>query len=163
MSKSSDVRPPSPSPADESGPAALSDGPLLALLLKHQRASWRQGERVPVESYLAQQPVLQTDVQAVLDLIYNELVLREEAGESPTLDEYLGRFPELACELKVQFEVEGAIERTSTIHGQDHLTFVSVDSRGPDRREFGLSAVTKSSGSWVEAGWGSSTRLASYG
>jgi serine/threonine-protein kinase len=44
----------------------------------------------------------------VLDLIYNEVVLRKEAGESPRLEEYLRRFPHLAEPLELQFELEGA-------------------------------------------------------
>ena len=64
---------------------------------------------MPVETYLAQQPALQADAEAILDLIYNEIVLREEAGESPRLEEYLRRFPELAPQLELQFEVERAL------------------------------------------------------
>src|SRR5262249_53293398 len=41
-------------------------------------------------------------------LLYNEMVLREEVGESPSLDEYLGRFPGLASLLKNQWEVHHA-------------------------------------------------------
>jgi tetratricopeptide (TPR) repeat protein/tRNA A-37 threonylcarbamoyl transferase component Bud32 len=90
------------------------DGPVLTLLLKHQRQAWRRGEPALVETYLASHPTLRGDTQAILDLIYNELVLREETGERPVLDEYLQRFPELAGELTVQFEVEHAIDATSS-------------------------------------------------
>jgi eukaryotic-like serine/threonine-protein kinase len=82
---------------------------LLTLLLRHQSRAWRRGERAPVEDYLAQQPGLRDDAEAVLDLIYNEILHREEAGESPPLEEYLRRFPELAPQLQLQFEVEGAL------------------------------------------------------
>ena len=60
-----------------------------------------------------------SNTQAVLDLIYNEIVLREEAGESPALEDYLRRFPELAPELKLQFEVEQAIQSTSAPRGRE--------------------------------------------
>jgi tetratricopeptide (TPR) repeat protein/tRNA A-37 threonylcarbamoyl transferase component Bud32 len=101
-----------------------SDGPLATLLLKHQRRAWRRGEPALVEGYLAQHPELRSDPQALLDLIYNEILLREETGESAPLDEYVRRFPELAAELRVQFEVEHAIERTPTLLGQSHETAI---------------------------------------
>jgi tetratricopeptide (TPR) repeat protein/tRNA A-37 threonylcarbamoyl transferase component Bud32 len=77
-----------------------------------------------VETYLAEAPSLRADIQAVLDLIYHEIVLREEAGESPQLEEYLRRFPELAAELTLQFEVEGALGREPTAPGGDEKTVI---------------------------------------
>jgi tetratricopeptide (TPR) repeat protein/tRNA A-37 threonylcarbamoyl transferase component Bud32 len=85
------------------------DRPLLALLLKHQSRGWRTGGHIPVEDYLAQQPTLETDDEAILDLIYQEIVLREEIGESPRLEEYTRRFPTLAPKLELLFEVERAL------------------------------------------------------
>src|SRR3954471_13440999 len=81
--------------------------PLLSLLLAHQRRGWRRGDRAPLETYLERQPELHADPEAVLDLIYNEIVLRAEVGESPKLEEYLHRFPHLAEPLQLQFELEG--------------------------------------------------------
>src|SRR5215469_15033708 len=100
MTGATDDMPPDGEPSGGTEP----DRPMLALLMAYQRRSWRRGERTPVEEYLAQQPQLQGDAQAVLDLIYHEIVLREEAGESAQLDEYQQRFPELAADLKLQFE-----------------------------------------------------------
>src|SRR5262245_59188769 len=74
-----------------------------------QRLRWGLGERVSVEAYLDRQPALRADPEAVLNLIYNEVVLRGEAGERPGLDEYLRRFPELAEDLRVQFELDSAL------------------------------------------------------
>ena len=51
------------------------DLPLLGLLLKHQRQAWRRGEAIPVETYVAQQTELQANTEAILDLIYPEIVL----------------------------------------------------------------------------------------
>jgi serine/threonine protein kinase/tetratricopeptide (TPR) repeat protein len=45
-----------------------------------------------------------------LDLIYSEVVLREEDGQSPGLEEYLRRFPQYAGELRAQFEVHRALQ-----------------------------------------------------
>src|SRR5262245_14096706 len=99
-------------------PDSDADVPLVTLLLKHQRRGWRRGEPTFVEAYVAQHPALRSDSQALLDLIYSEILLREEAGESAPLEEYLARFPDLAADLKLQFEVEDAIERTPTVVDQ---------------------------------------------
>ena len=52
----------------------------LCVLLRDQQASWKRGERVPVEEYLTRQPSLAGHAGAVLDLIANEIQLRQEAG-----------------------------------------------------------------------------------
>jgi eukaryotic-like serine/threonine-protein kinase len=80
--------------------------PPLSLLLEDQRRRWRLGQRPLVESYLTQQPALRDDADRLLDLIYQEVLLRQQAGEAPSLDEYLQRFPDLASQLRVQFEIE---------------------------------------------------------
>jgi len=83
---------------------------LITLLLVDQRRRWQQGDRVLVEAYLQQQPVLQHAPEALLDLICGEMVLREEIGEPLRLDDYLHRFPQLADELCVQFDIHRAIQ-----------------------------------------------------
>jgi WD40 repeat protein len=82
--------------------------PLVDVLLR-QREAWQAGRRPRVEDLLREFPHLAEDDNALLDLIYNETVLREEKGESSTLDEYLQRFPRLESDLRVQFEVDQAI------------------------------------------------------
>ena len=72
---------------------------------------WQRGDRVSVEAVLARFPHLADDDNAVLDLIYNEVVLREAAGEKPALADYVGRFPRLADQLRLQFEVDQALTR----------------------------------------------------
>src|SRR5262249_2881548 len=66
-------------------------------------------ERAPIEDFLRQHPALADSEDSLLDLVYNERMLREEAGERPDLAEYLGRFPHLAEALRIQFEVDQAI------------------------------------------------------
>ncbi len=91
------------------GVDARADEPgrsMLSLLLAHQRRSWRGGERVRVEAYLEQQPGLLSDDESVLDLIYHEVMLRAEAGESPRLEEYADRFPRWAPRIALQFAME---------------------------------------------------------
>ena len=102
MTEYEDARPSPDSTIENGEPGTQANGPVLALLLKHQRHAWRRGEPAPVETYLARQTLLRADTQAILDLIYTEIVLREEFGESPRLEEYLSRFPGLAPELELQ-------------------------------------------------------------
>src|SRR3954463_1902605 len=82
--------------------------PLSDVLLR-QSNSWQRGDPVSVEAVLARYAHLAADDNAVLDLIYNEVVLREEAGEKPALGDYVHRFPRLEANLKVQFEVDQAL------------------------------------------------------
>jgi tetratricopeptide (TPR) repeat protein len=124
MNDSHDARSQDADPHASAEPRTVSGAAILALMVKHQRQAWRRGERAPVETYLDQQPTLRADSQAVLDLIYHEFVLREEAGDSPKLDEYLRRFPELADELRLQFEVEQALEKGTSFDAGKHPTVV---------------------------------------
>jgi hypothetical protein len=96
-------------------PTAASDrqdgvSRLLDHLLDEQARCWRRGERVLVEVYLTRQPALRDQPEAVLDLIYQEILLRQEREEAPVLEEYLGRFPRWTRELRAQFAVQGALE-----------------------------------------------------
>src|SRR5262245_33417649 len=106
MTGATDDMPPHGSPSGGTEP----DRPMLALVMAYQRRDWRDGEPTPVEDYLAQQPGLRGDAEAGLDLIYQEVMLREQAGESPRLEEYVSRFPHLAPQLALQFELERAFE-----------------------------------------------------
>ncbi|QEH37686.1 Serine/threonine-protein kinase PknB [Aquisphaera giovannonii] len=105
-----------------SGGGSDSDELLLGLILRHQRHAWRRGERARVAAYLDQHAALGRDPAAVLDLIYNEVLLREEAGEVPLLEEYIAEFPGLAPELRLQFEVEDAIRGGRLNDAEDEPT-----------------------------------------
>jgi tetratricopeptide (TPR) repeat protein len=87
--------------------------PLSASLCLDQRSRWRRGESVQVETYVEQYPALQTNPDGVLDLIYNEIVLREEDGEQPHLGEYLRRFGQFEPQLRQLFEVHAALAKCS--------------------------------------------------
>src|SRR5436309_1543655 len=95
-------------------------------LFADQRQRWEGGEHVPAESYFERHPALADDREAALDLVYSEVVLREQAGESPRLEEYLDRFPHFATELRLQFDVHRAIEDESlpntSVHDEVSLT-----------------------------------------
>src|SRR4051794_13823201 len=78
-----------------------------------QRHRWLQGERVPVEVYIEENAWLRADPERLLDLIYNEIVLREASGPPPGPEEYLQRFPQFGDQLRIQFAVHWVIEEGS--------------------------------------------------
>jgi len=86
---------------------------VLEALRAEQIESWHQGERRLVEGYLEDAPQLRDDYDAVLDLIYTEVVVREELGEMPEPDEYLRRFPHLDAALRRQFAVHRLLESSA--------------------------------------------------
>ena len=97
---------PSPGPAIAPSSARTACGHnRQEQLLAEQVARWGQGRRVLVEAFLARDPELRHDSEAVLDLIYNEIVLREQRARRPGADEYIGRFPELGDAIRDQFEI----------------------------------------------------------
>jgi serine/threonine protein kinase len=91
----------------EAGP--LPPAELAAVLRADQRQRWRAGQRVPSEDYLSRHPALAADPEALLDLVFNEFLLREQAGEQLSAVEYLGRFPEHAATLLQQIELHRAV------------------------------------------------------
>lgn len=78
----------------------------LTALREDQATRWRSGEPVLVESYLCCWPELTADVEETLVLICGEVRLRREAGQMVTLEEYASRFPHLATQLRIQFQLE---------------------------------------------------------
>ncbi len=88
---------------------------LLESLRADQVERWHNGERPFVERYLDSAPDLRGDDDALLDLIYNEVVVRDELGEGPAPEEYLRRFPHLEAALRRQFTVHRLLE-SSALH-----------------------------------------------
>jgi hypothetical protein len=85
--------------------------------LEDQNARWQRGERMLVEEYLARRPDLHGNAEGLLDLITNEVLLRQQAGETPALEEYQGRFPHLAEALRRHFEVVRALHEADPLLG----------------------------------------------
>jgi tetratricopeptide (TPR) repeat protein/predicted Ser/Thr protein kinase len=84
---------------------------LLDLLRRDLRACWQHGRRLPAEAYRQRLPQLQGDNKLFLDLVWDEVLLREELGETPKLAEYEQRFPDFAEALRRQF----ALRQTPTL------------------------------------------------
>jgi eukaryotic-like serine/threonine-protein kinase len=89
---------------------------LVESLEVDQRTRWRRGEHVCVETYLEQYPRLRADPESTIHLVYNEVLLRESAGEGPRLDDFLRRFPEVKDRLIPLFEVHSALESEQLLH-----------------------------------------------
>jgi hypothetical protein len=79
-----------------SGAASSADS-LIASLLTDQRRRWQQGEQVRVETYLVQHPALQAKAEAILDLIYNEMLLQEQAEGLASPDALCEALPAIRC------------------------------------------------------------------
>jgi WD40 repeat protein len=73
-----------------------------------------------VEAWLASEPQLAADTEALFDLIYSEVVLREERGERSSVEEYVGRFPQHEAALRRQFAVHDALRAPSASGDPQH-------------------------------------------
>lgn len=66
---------------------------LVSRLADEMIARWHGGEHPPAEEYFDRHPELWLHPDAALELIAEELALREEHGRSITVNELAGRFP----------------------------------------------------------------------
>jgi eukaryotic-like serine/threonine-protein kinase len=89
-------------------------------LLDRQRVAWARGERPTPESFTNGDTSAQSHT-TLLDLIYQEIVIREELGETPRPDDYFSKFPALKKEILIQFEVHAALrsEQEATLNVGD--------------------------------------------
>jgi len=107
-------------------------------LCSHQRQDWREGQRRAVEEYIARRPDLLLDPDAILDLVYNEIILRESSGDRPDLGEYLRRFPSLHAELRRQFDIHRLLETRDL---RDIRQDLPTDPAGPSEIAFSRYAI----------------------
>jgi hypothetical protein len=91
-----------------------------------QRFRWLAGEPIRVEDYLDGLSGLAEHFDALLDLVYGEVLLRESQGEMPQLEEFQARFPAHREALARQWEVHLVLEDGSLRHTR------VVPSSGPD-------------------------------
>jgi tetratricopeptide (TPR) repeat protein len=87
-----------------------SNAPIdLDATLDRQKNAWFAGVRPRIDDLL-RDSALPSSPDVLLDLIYNEIVVREELGEDPSIDEYVGRYPDLDEDLKLHFEIHRAMQ-----------------------------------------------------
>jgi len=105
---------------DSSNLSTLSlDGVTIpvAFLVRDQRRRWELGEHILLETYFEKYPHWQVPTTELLDLIYHEILVRERHGECPGLSEYAERFPHLAEELRLHFEIHQAFPNVEGASG----------------------------------------------
>jgi hypothetical protein len=83
---------------------------VVRLIAADQQKHWMCGRRHLLEDYLPQHPGLLEAHESLLDIIYNEVRLRNLTGDVATVQEYLHRFPHLSDELEPLFQVHSALE-----------------------------------------------------
>jgi serine/threonine protein kinase/predicted Zn-dependent protease len=66
---------------------------LAERLAEEMAERWRAGERPRVEDYLGRYPALADDAGAALELLAEEISLRNESGQGSDADELTARFP----------------------------------------------------------------------
>ena len=69
----------------------------------------RAGERLRVEDYLARHPSLADDPEAALELLAEEINLRDEAGQAPGAEELATRFPQWRTQVLTLLECHRAL------------------------------------------------------
>jgi hypothetical protein len=107
-------------------PEQLTTSQLVEVLRADRREHWERGERIMAETYIERHPALQADPASAVELVYHETLLREELGETFTLEEYLRRFPQLTAQLEPILEVHRALD------SDDLVNITCTDSSGPD-------------------------------
>ena len=113
---------------------------LTTSLLADQRSRWERDDCVSVEEFVKSRPALAANPEALVDLIYAEVLLRRERGENPTADEYVARFPDLTEPIRTQFELDAAIDFDSTQFANG-----ASSPAGWSRPRSGRSAASRSS------------------
>lgn len=109
--------PPSKPPLDAVdgvAPAAVQETveaeSFVSRLADEMGECWREGHRRPVEHFLAAHPGLRRHPEAAMELIYEELCLRQELGEDFDTSDYLNRFPQWAPQLEGLLKCHGLLE-----------------------------------------------------
>jgi serine/threonine-protein kinase len=91
----------------------------MTILLDEQSVDWQRGACRPVETYLERSAELGDEAEVVLNLVYHEVLLRRRLGcDTPTLAEYVARFPHLAEALEIQFALDQALPEEPTVRAE---------------------------------------------
>ena len=112
----------------------LTPGDLVALIGIDQRASWQRGEWKRVADYLERFPAVRNDPDAVVDLIYSEILLSEELGRPYSWCDYFTSFPHLREELQRQAQFHTvmamASDQTELSEERQRASACSTDDSG---------------------------------
>lgn len=97
----------------------LATGERVRMLIEDMRARWARGERPLCDEYLSRLPDPTFNVDATLDLIYCEYLLRREYGLDANADSFVVRFPKFESAIRRQLDLESAFQETSTSPAPD--------------------------------------------
>ena len=86
---------------------------IIPLLCVDQATRWDSGDYVLVEDYYKQYPDLIEDQELLLDLIYNEIYLRDEHKQPSDSTTFRTRFPRLYDQIEFMLEVHEVIDAGS--------------------------------------------------
>jgi serine/threonine-protein kinase len=92
----------------------LSDERLMNGIRAKQLACWQEGHRRLLETFLTDNSEAAREPEVLLDLIYAEVLLREEFGEHPEVEEYVRRFPTCEEAIRRQFAFHDALAALET-------------------------------------------------
>jgi serine/threonine-protein kinase len=116
---------------------------LVADIRAEQRAQWEAGNHVLIETLIDRHPEIQSEANSIIDLIYSEVLLREELGETISWEEYYQRFPVYADGLRRQQSIHQLMENfsSSTVQStvleppssRDNLDTVEIEVPAPPR------------------------------
>jgi len=124
------------------GPPDNSVEALTARLLEEMGAAWQRGERPRAEDFLDRHPQLWEQPEAAVRLVYEEVCLREEAGEPVPPEDVVRRFPRWRDRLEVLLDCHGLLRPApapvfpapgETLHG---LRLAAELGRGTQGRVF---------------------------
>src|SRR6516164_3882441 len=91
------------------GPVQKSDDPDWSALKDAVTGfdnAWRAGQRPSIDSYLPANPALRS--RTLIELVHIDLEQRLKAGDPARVEEYLGRYPELAYDRILALELIAA-------------------------------------------------------
>ncbi|MFN3191949.1 MAG: serine/threonine-protein kinase [Aureliella sp.] len=110
-------------------------------LLEMQLASWNQGRPLSLETLFGFQDEPNTEL--MLDLLYQEVCRREDAGEHLRADEYSARFPALRQDIEALFEVHHAMKRDFDMESAEEGTCsaAAYSDRYAHERELGVGGL----------------------
>src|SRR5262249_35677441 len=130
----------------------LTPDEIVTVLQIDQRARWERGQPVLAEAYFEAHPELRTEPERAIDLIYGEFLLRAELGESPTVDEYIRRFPDFAEALRLQVQLHQAVESDEASETNRASVLLSANQPG-DAKGGTLHDAGAARAPWVPEGY----------
>src|SRR5437867_12141757 len=104
-------------------------GPQLRHACAELERRLRAGEHCGAEEWLAASPMLACHLDAALELVYAEFVLREQLGQRPSPEEWYARFPQWQSDLEQLFQVHQLArantgrDSTATVPGRQDDAF----------------------------------------